>query len=90
MFKSKGIWLLLCPTTPSFRLSLTFFFIALYTHLGLAHLIVAHLSWCQYDHTIDNLSIHLFRCPCENECIATHDTLWDTIAFIILENGTHV
>jgi len=62
----------------------------LWTCLGLSHLIVAHLSWCQCGHTIDDLCTHLLRCPCGSECIVAHDTFWDAIATIILENGTHV
>jgi hypothetical protein len=32
--------------TPTFCLSLTYFFITLCTHLGLPHPIIGHLSWC--------------------------------------------
>jgi len=70
-----NVWLLARPTTPAFCLSSTHFLITLRTHLGLPHPMVAHLSWCQCGHTIDNLDIHLFWCPCMNECISTHDTL---------------
>ncbi len=51
---------------------------------------VTHVSWCQCGHTIDDLVTHLFRCPCGNERIATHDTFQDTIASIALESGAHV
>jgi hypothetical protein len=46
--------------------------------------------WCQCGHTIDDLCIHLFRCPCRSEHTTTHDTLWDIIATIVLESGAHV
>jgi len=88
MCKSKGKHLVI---SFSYHISiLSIIFITLCTHLSLSHLIVAHLSRCRCDHTIDNLSIHLLQCPCENECIATHYTLWDTITTIVLENGTHI
>jgi NCAIR mutase (PurE)-related protein len=32
----------------------------------------------------------LLKCPYENEHIAAHNTLQDTIATIVLESGTHV
>jgi hypothetical protein len=51
---------------------------------------VAHLSSCQCGHIINDLGIHLLHCPCENEHIAAHDTLRNTIAVIVLENGTHI
>jgi hypothetical protein len=50
---------------------------------------VAHLLWCQRDHTIDDLSIHLLRCLFGSEHITTHDTLWDIVIAIDLESGTH-
>jgi hypothetical protein len=51
---------------------------------------VAHLSWCECDHTIDNLNTHLLRCLCESEFTTTHDTPQDIIATIALESETHV
>jgi hypothetical protein len=54
-----GVWLLFCPTTPAFHLSPTHLLTTLHTHLGLQHLMVAHLSRCQCGHTIDDLSTHL-------------------------------
>ncbi len=39
-----GIWLLICPNTPTFRLSLTHFIITLCTCFGLPHPKFAHLS----------------------------------------------
>jgi hypothetical protein len=80
-----GAWLLAHPTTPTFHLSPTHFFIALRTHLGLPHAMVAHLSQCQCGRTIDDLNNHLFQCPCGSEHIVTHDTFWDNIVIIILE-----
>ncbi len=85
-----GVWLLTCPTTPTFHLSSTHFLRALCTCLVLPHPMVAHLSWCECDHIIDDLSTHLLRCPNMNECITTHDTFQDPIAVIVLESGTHV
>jgi len=86
-----GAWLLTCLTTLSFHLSLTHFLTTLCTCLGLPHPMVDHLSWCQCGNsTIDNLSMHFFQCPCKNEHTTTHDLLRDIVAFIILENGTHV
>jgi hypothetical protein len=46
-------WLLIRPTTPAFHLSLVHFLTTLRTRLGLPHLIIAHLSWCQCGHTIN-------------------------------------
>jgi hypothetical protein len=85
-----SVWLLVRPTTPSFCLSKAHFFITLCIHLGLSHLIVAHLSWCQCGHTNDDLGIHLLWCPCGNECKTIHDTFQDIIATIVLESRTHV
>jgi hypothetical protein len=85
-----GVWLLFHPTTLAFHLSPTHFLTTLHTHLGLQHPMVPHLSRCQCGHTIDDLNTHLLQCPCGSEHIITHDTLWDTIVIIILENGAHV
>jgi hypothetical protein len=85
-----GAWLLACPTTPTFPLSSAHFLTTLRTHLGLPHLTVAHLSQCWCDHTINNLGTHLLRCPCENEHTVAHDTLWNIIVTIVLENEAHV
>ncbi len=83
-------WLLVHPTTPTFHLSSIHFLIALCTYLGLPLPTMAHLSWCQRGHTIDNLGTHLFWCLCGNECTLAHNTLQDIVATIILENGTYV
>ncbi len=83
-------YLLVFPNTPSFCLSSTHFLTTFRIHLGIPHLMVAHLSWCQCGHIINDLGIHLLHCPCENEHIAAHDTLRNTIAIIVLENGTHI
>ncbi len=61
--------------------------------LGLWHIphpIVAHISWCECVHTIDDLGLHLLCCPCGNERILAHDTLWDINATITSKNGTHI
>jgi hypothetical protein len=60
-----NVWLLARPTTLSFHLSLVRFLTTLHTHLGLPHPIVAHLSWCQCGHTIDDLGTYLLQCPLE-------------------------
>ncbi len=83
-------WLLVHPTTPTFRLSSTHFLTTLHTHLGLPHPIVAHLLWCQCGHTINDLDTNLLQCFYGNECIIAHDTFRDIVATIILESGTHV
>jgi hypothetical protein len=83
-------WLLTCPTTHAFCLSLIHFLTTLRTHLGLPHPIVVNLSRCQCGHTIDYSDTHLFWCPCGNERTSAHDTFWDIIACIALENGPHV
>jgi hypothetical protein len=85
-----GAWLLTHPTTPTFRLSLAHFFTTLCTHFGLPHPIVAHLSWCQCGHTIDDLGTHLLQCPYGSECIATLDTFWGIVVAITLESKAHV
>jgi len=85
-----GVWLLTCPTTPTFHLSSVHFLRALCTYLALPHPMVAHLSWCECDHIIDDLSTHLLRCPSGNERITTHDKFKDPVAIIVLESGTHV
>jgi hypothetical protein len=51
---------------------------------------VAHLSWYQFGHFIDNLNTCLLQCPCENECTIAHNTLWNIVAPIVLEGGAHV
>jgi hypothetical protein len=71
-------------------MSSTPFLTTLHIQLGIPHLMVEHLSWCQCFHTINDLGIHLLHCPCRNEHIAAHNTLWNTIATIALENGTHI
>jgi hypothetical protein len=85
-----NVWLLTHPTTFAFCLSSTNFIIILCTCFGLPHPMVKYLSWCQYDHTINNLGIHLFRCPCGNEHIIVHDTFQHTITTIVLESKTLV
>ncbi len=60
MCGSRGrYFVLVCPTTLAFCLSSTHFYTTLRTCLGLSHLIVGHLSWCQCGHTIDDLGTHL-------------------------------
>jgi hypothetical protein len=83
-------WLLTHPTTPIFHLSPSHFLTTLCTCFGFLHLLISHLSWCQWGHTIDNLGTHLVWCPCRNEHIVAHDPLWDIVITIILESGTHV
>jgi hypothetical protein len=91
MCESKGRHLVINSSYHTIiSLSSIHVFTTLRTYLGLPHPKVAHLSQCQCDHTIDNLRIHLLQCPCRNEHIATHNTLWDMIAAIVLESGTHV
>jgi len=90
MHKSRGRHLGISSSYHTSISSSAQFCTTLWTCLGLSHLIVAHLSWCQCGHTIDDLCTHLLWCPCGSECIVAHDTFWDTIATIILENGTHV
>lgn len=85
-----GVWLLIHPTTPTFRLSPTHFLTSLHTHFGLPHPTMAHLSRFQCGHTLDNLGTHLLWCPYGNERTTTHNTLRDVIATIAWENGTHV
>jgi hypothetical protein len=83
-------WLLTCPTTPTFYLFSTHFLTTLNTCFGLSHPIVIYFLRHQCGHTIDDLSTHLFQCLCENEHITTHNTLWNTIVIVVLENGAHV
>ncbi len=83
-----SIWLLVCLTTPTFCLFAAHFLITLHTHFGLPHPMVAHLSRCQCDHTINNLGIHLLWCFCHSECTIAHNTLQDIITTIVLESGT--
>jgi hypothetical protein len=70
--------------------TLVHIFITLHTCLGLPHLIVVHFLQCQCDHTVDNLGTHLLWCLCRSERTVAHDTLWDIIATIVLDSGTHV
>jgi hypothetical protein len=83
-------WLITCPTTLTSYLSSTHFLTTLSNCFGLSHPIVIHFSQHQCGHTIDKLNTHLLQCPCESEHIIIHNTLWNTIVSIILENGTHV
>jgi hypothetical protein len=84
------VWLLTCPSTFSFCLFFVYFLIIFCIHLDISHPKVLHFSWCQCDHTIDDLGIHLLCCSCKNECTIVHDVFQDTIAAITLENGVHV
>ncbi len=61
------VWLLTCYNAPSFGLFSTHFLTTLHMCLGIPHLTVAHLSWCQCGHAIDDLGIHLLRCSCKSE-----------------------
>jgi hypothetical protein len=38
----------------------------------------------------NDLGIYFLCYTCGNEHIATHDTIWDIIVIIALENGAHV
>jgi hypothetical protein len=51
---------------------------------------VAHLSWYQCGHSIDDLNTHLLWCPCESECTIAHNTLGNIVVVIALESGAHV
>jgi hypothetical protein len=66
------------------------FLTTFHIRLNTPHLTIAHISWCQCGHTIDDLGIHLLHCSCWNERTIAQDTLWDIVATIVLENGTHV
>jgi len=52
--------------------------------------IVSHLSWCQYDHIINDLGIHLLCCLCRSEFTVAHDMLRNIIATIAWESGAHI
>jgi hypothetical protein len=39
---------------------------------------------------MDDLGTHLLQCPCESEHTTTHNTFWDIVVAIALENKTHV
>ncbi len=82
--------LLVCFNIPSFRLSFAHFFIALRFHFNIPHPTIPYFSWCQCDHTIDDLGIHLLRCLCGKEHITAHDMFLDTIVAIISKNGAHI
>jgi hypothetical protein len=58
--KGASVWLLVHPTTPTFHLSSTHFFTTLHINLNLQYPTVAHLSWCQCGHTINDLSMYPF------------------------------
>jgi len=84
-----GVWLLVHPTTPTFRLSSAHFLTTLQpSWLATSYNCPPFMMLVWY--TINNLSTHLLRCSCGNEHIVTHDTLRDTVATIALKNGTHV
>ncbi len=85
-----GVWLLVHPTALAFDLSSAHFFTTVCTHFGLPHPTIAHLSWCQCGHTIDDLCAHLLQCPCGNECTTTLDTFWGIVATIALESKAHI
>jgi hypothetical protein len=85
-----GAWLLVCLNTPSVHLSSTHFLTTLSIHFSIPHPIVPHVSQCQCGHTIDDLGIYLLRCPCGNECIVAHDTLWNIIAIITSESEAQI
>jgi hypothetical protein len=56
----------------------------------LPHPLITHLSQCQCGHTSDDLGTHLLRCPYTSEHTIAHNTLWNIVAIIALESGTHV
>ncbi len=80
-------WLLARLSTFSFRLFFAHLFITLHICFNIPHPIVVYFSKCQCCHTIDDLDIHLLCYPCENEPIATHDMLRDTIVTIASKSG---
>jgi len=80
-----GVWLLAHLNTPLFSLSSTHFLRTFRIRLDITHPIITHFSWCQCDHTIYNLGIHLLHCLCKNECTTTHDTFQDTVVTIALK-----
>jgi hypothetical protein len=77
-------WLLVHPTTLTFHLSLTHFLTTLHTHPDSPHPIIAHLSHCQVELTIYDLSIHLLWCLCKGEHIVAYNILQDIITTILL------
>jgi len=78
-------WLLAHPSTSSAH-----FLPTLCICLGISHRTIPHFSWCQCDHTINDLGIHLLHCLCGGEDTTIHDTFWNTIATIMLESGAHI
>jgi hypothetical protein len=91
MCKSKGKHLVI---SLSYYTNILFimahFLTTLHVRLGLPNPIMAHLSWSQCGHTIDNLSTHLLWWPNGNEHIIAHNTFQDIVAIIVLESGAHV
>ncbi len=84
-------WLLVHPRTPLFCLFSAHFLTTSHIFISIYHILqfcIFHNAKC--GHTIDDLGIHLLHCLCENEHIATHDTLQDTIAAITSKNEVHV
>jgi predicted PurR-regulated permease PerM len=39
---------------------------------------------------MDDLGVHLLRCPCKNERIIAHDMLQNTIVAIASKSGAHI
>ncbi len=67
-------WLLACPIAHIFHLSLVHLLITLHTYIGFPNPIIAHMSRCQCEHTINDLGIHLFRWLYWNKHTTSHDT----------------
>ncbi len=85
-----GAWFSTCPSTPSFYLSSTYFFITFRIRFGIPHHIFLHFSRCQFGDTIDDLGIHLLCCSCGSERIVAHDMFQDTIATIAAKTRAHI
>jgi hypothetical protein len=84
------VWFLVHPNTSSFYLSFAHFFTTFHIRFDISHPIVSHLSQCQCGYTINDLGIYLLCCPCGNERIVAHDTLWDIVVTITSESWAHV
>jgi len=85
-----GAWLLDRLNTSSFHLSSIHFLTTLCIRFSIPHPTIPHVSQCQCGHTIDDLSIYLLHCPCGNEQVTAHYTLWDIVAIITSKSETQI
>jgi hypothetical protein len=85
-----GVWLIVRPIFPSFKLIFPVLSTMFWIQLGLAHPSILSILQCVCTHPTDPMNIHLLCCVHGNGCTKTHDAIHDTFVAIAQNVGFHM